>query len=446
MRTIGSILCLSVLLAGQLRLQEPSAFTKPGQQERYQRLEMLAAVVVDWHCSVADANDQQRNLLTKDLERRTLAQARQASFREENYTIAAFASTRPNAGRVLTEGRAWKPGPSGWEKTVQATLTEKQNEAVAATLVRRRVNQVESAAAAHAAYVHHLVGLSSDKGPAFRKHLLNQFGADLLAQPLCTSTLPRFRLLDDTVLSRMLADRGEGVRRLLRGQTIDGALEYRISLDVWVRSGSEEKKLKAIESAVNEATKQAASAHGSTVSVIASRYKLSEKQRRKLELAAKGVRSHVVSNWKRQLSQQYDRTASQWGRVIGAVGSDKVSTQVALKVPALRDDRIWRRTLERLARESTALRGHSELVRRGLVQQQLVIFDAELWLLPNQREAFAELLAVAVENEPPAVSIEQLSAQVTATAKRLPDKAVDELLTPNQLKVLTFLREPKPIQ
>jgi len=117
-----------------------------------------------------------------------------------------------------------------------------------------------------------------------------------------------------------------------------------------------------------------------------------------------------------------------------------------LKVPALRDDRIWRRTLERLARESTALRGHSELVRRGLVQQQLVIFDAELWLLPNQREAFAELLAVAVENEPPAVSIEQLSAQVTATAKRLPDKAVDELLTPNQLKVLTFLREPKPIQ
>ena len=387
MRSLGFILLVALCTAPAIAQRSAApVFRTAKQTTRYARLQLLADVVVDWYCAVSEADEQQRQKLTEAINAHAVELAKQSSFRQQDYAVSSFASARPNAGRVLLEGRPWKPSPSVWEKAVQSTLNPDQHAVVVEALKRRTASQIDELVVAHVAYVEHIAGLSQNDSKVLRRHFATKYGDDLMSRALCLDNIPHLRLMGDDVVRRVLADRGVGVARVFRGQRERRGSDVSVEVRVFV-GGTEEQKSDAIEEAIRSGMKQAVAIHRSTIDLAAGKHKLAKEQRHRLELAAKGVCSRHVASWRRVLADFYDQQQD-WGvPIAGENGPKFITVRTRLDVPVLSKQRLWHATLERVAQSGpTAVRDKSDPVRHGMVQQLIVIFDGELWLHSTQRE------------------------------------------------------------
>jgi hypothetical protein len=444
---IKLILCTSlVLLLFNLTSsfgQKPDAWAglSDGKRLRAARLQLQADVALDWQCDVSHASKQQREKLSTKLSEHVLAIARQASWRAEDFKLALFVGNRAKPGRVLLEGRPWKATKSDWQNAVASCLDEQQLQLLNTTLKDREMFLGKQAIEAHLAYLEKLAGLSQNDRKALRDRLTTDYQKQVLAKPLCIENLRELRLLDDDIIRRTLADRAPRLQRILmNGGGRDIGFRTHVSLDIptkWKLGERENAIAKSIKQSVGYLERE----HEALVALVTGRFELGARQRRRLELACKGIRTKVYRKWRSRLASAVTAFEESEDE-----GFDR-SVSLSFQAQPLQDDPLWSRTLNAILKDpKNQLAGiKSEFIRQGAVSQAFVAFDRELWLQDDQREPFKQLLNRAVTGAGPALSRLLLSRFLSNAAKEIPLVEAEKFLSVNQIRVLKLIQNPPEV-
>ena len=437
-RTLTVFLASAALVVAEAQ-QAPVRLAKPGQQERFERLSDLGDCVVEWHCRIADVSNAKKADLRAAVRGLAVKSARQHSWRDADFSLATFAGARGNPGRVLIEGRPWRRVPSSWQTAVAETLTKDQVAKIEAAIKARRSFHVRNLVEAHLAYIEEFVGLTKDERKSLRKRLADKYGSQLLLRPLCVENLRELHLLDDDVIRRTLGTRAERLSRSLfgRGQDVTTTVTARVEVR---KKWSDDERESKVEAALAVARARVARLHNKRVQAIIDQYRLDEKSKRRLQLAAKGVRSRASKDWREQLEKNVRSAEENMGEPLGGLVTGAYTTSRRFSVPPLEEDKLWKKTLSAvLMGENVVPTTAPEFVRAGAVCQLLVAFDNELWLRPNQREPFRKRLAKVVNEFTARGTESNVSGLIALTTRRL-GQDVNGILTDVQRRALDRLK------
>ena len=406
------------------------------QRERLARLQLLSNVVLDWCAKVGELSDPQRDQLGPKLRQFNVEFAK-SRMRDDGYELARFVGAAEGAGRVLLENQYWKVPPSPWEKLVRATLKAEDFERIEAALVVRRAAQLKHSVGAWVGQIEYVLdGMAPEPREQLREHLTQVYGAQALRWPVCRRNVRLFHLSSDRHARSVLDASVEDLRALGAGTARKSV--GRVAVSVKSR-WSDDDRDKAIADAMDAGQALLTKVHAIEVSLFANRHRLTNVQKRSLDVAAKGVRARhepVLRKWIRE------EVAVVEGFLATLPGpTSRQEVRVAVDRLPLRESSIWKKAIGKLDLQDRVVFADKRVLRTGLASQFLVQLDRELWLLTEQRAAIEQWLQSVGGELKPCDTEAEVADTASSLAKRLLASDTRRVLSQNQVKVLEFLAE-----
>ena len=440
---IGLLLTLSRSCLAQS--EDPSKVLPAGQQARLTRLLQLGDNVIDWYRHAATASDANKDALSEEMRRLALRLATSNSWRSSDFHVSVFVSMRGRPGRVLIEGRPWKTGPSDWDRIVEKTIDAAALPKLNSALKERSEFLTRESVEGHLGLIGKLIKLSPSDLTILRQRITKGRSAQILNRPLCVSSLRDMHLLDDAVIRKTLGERGpEFVRATYNGDNKPQTVRAQIQI---LKESTEDQIEESVRDAMDKARAGYARRHEEHIKLLAERHRLNSKQKRRLELAAKGIRTRAMATLRQELRKEIAREQKYLAEpdaALNGFGNDIAFASARINAEPLSDQRLWRKTLIEVlsAMDTETTTVPTSFNHKAFVSQMLVALDHELWLRPEQREPLRKRISLGIVKPKVAQTDIEFADQLYRLVLHPAFKDIDSILTPTQLRVFKYLQNP----
>lgn len=435
-------LMLPLLALGVAVGQEPveSAGLKEPRQER---LSAYTKSLVDWSVATADFTPDQESaladLLDKQVEQLQRHWLQNPRGTKNDIRLTYFASDPMGAARRLPLVHK----APGLIAALTTANTERLDVLVAAVRERAMYHE-ELAADSYTGVLTKIANLSPKEQTVLRRLLKTRYRLRVLNGAPTRSNLKNLKLLDDVQLEELIGNRMDSlsfhIDEKIRLQDFRAKIEVPPTENELSPDELRQHVSTAIRQSCHKFEDRYEISMRGRIRDIAARNGLTEKQVRRLELAATGIRKRKMQTWIEEARTAVRPTE----QIVAWLNQGSVwRIEVRFTPIKLSQEKLWLTALIKLEEKKDA--PTSPAVRNGLVSQTMQWLDQELWLRPKQRKPIRKLVDQAVTDLHTDESIDQLRLVFRSAVKNMKSAEVEKLLTTQQRSAWQRIRKPDAV-